>query len=56
MAFDCLFHDIPQKLGAAMTSSESGSLYNFPEVLADGDGVSPSLCGSGLSWPFFARK
>jgi hypothetical protein len=56
MAFDCLFHDMAEKLGAPMTSLESSAFCNFREVLPDGGGIGLLLRSSGLTWTFFCRE
>jgi hypothetical protein len=55
MAFDRLFHDITQKLGAAMTSPEGCSVCDFREVLPNGGGIGLFIRSSGLSGPFFGK-
>ncbi|MFZ0275075.1 MAG: hypothetical protein WAL34_24795 [Acidobacteriaceae bacterium] len=56
MAFDCLLHDIAEKLGAAMASLEGSPFRNFREVFAEGGSIGLFFWSSGLSWPFFGGK
>jgi hypothetical protein len=56
MAFDCLFHDVAEKLRATVAALEGSSFRNFREVLPDGASLFLSLYNFGLDWPFFGSK